>query len=396
MKKHSRINLNVLLLGIVSLLNDFSSEMIKPILPMFITALGGSSLIVGFIGGLRDSIASLLKVFSGYFSDKYGKKKRIVFSGYLTSAIFKLLLSFSTAWSHVAVFASLERIGKGLRTAPRDAIIAESMPKKRGEAFGFHRMMDTFGAILGSIVAFLLIWTFGLEYKTIILAAGIIALLSLVPLIFVKEKKHKPNKMRFMLTIRRLPKKLRLFILIATLFSFANISYMFFILKVKSTFTGKLSTGIPILLYVLFNAVYAGFSLPLGKLSDKIGREKILLFGYALFSITLLGFGFSSNLLSFIVLFVLYGLVYAAIDANQRAFVSDLSPTNLRATALGAFHTFVGLAALPANMIAGWLWQMHTEYTFLYASLVSLISFILMLTLFLPRWDKSYLLRSKA
>ena len=146
---------NILLLGIVSFINDLSSEMIMPILPMFITSLGGSSIIVGFIGGLRDSISSILKVFAGHWSDKSGRRKIFVSSGYLTSAFFKLLLSFSRIWLHVLFFASLERIGKGLRTAPRDAIIADSMPEQRGKGFGIHRAMDTSGAVLGSIVCIL-------------------------------------------------------------------------------------------------------------------------------------------------------------------------------------------------------------------------------------------------
>ena len=151
------ISINIILLGIVSFLNDASSEMIMPILPLFITSLGGTALIIGLVGGIRDSISSLLKVVFGYWSDKTGKRKIFVFSGYLTSALFKLLLSFSTIWHHVLIFSGLERVGKGIRTAPRDAIIADSMPKKRGKGFGIHRSLDTAGAILGSVIAFLLI-----------------------------------------------------------------------------------------------------------------------------------------------------------------------------------------------------------------------------------------------
>ncbi len=376
--KHLKgISANILLLGIVSFLNDISSEMIMPILPMFITALGGSGLIVGLIGGLRNSISSILKVFAGYWSDKYGKRKVFVFSGYLISALFKLLLAFSKLWHHVLVFASLERIGKGLRTAPRDAIIAESLPKERGKGFGIHRAMDTLGAILGSITVFLLFWFFGFNFKSIILIASILSFLSLIPLHFVKEKKRKPQKINLKIGLKKLPKSLKLFILISGIFALANFSYMFFILKVQKFFPGKLSVGMPILLYALFNIFYAAFAIPFGKLSDKIGREKVIVFGYLLFSLTCLAFAFLNSLPAFIILFALYGIVYAIVDGNQRAYVSDLSSEKLRATALGTFHTVTGLAALPASTVAGFLWQINPNASFIYGATVSIISVIL-------------------
>jgi MFS family permease len=371
------ISANILLLGIVSFLNDLSSDMIMPILPMFITALGGAGLIVGLIGGLRDSISSILKVFAGYWSDKSGKRKIFVSSGYLTSALFKLFLAFSKIWQHILVFASLERIGKGLRTAPRDAIIADSMPKERGKGFGIHRSMDTSGAVAGSIVVFLLFWFFGFNFKSIILIAAILAFLSLIPLYFVKEGKREPEDITLKIGLKNLPPSLKLFILISGTFALANFSYMFFILRAQEFFTGKLSIGIPILLYILFNIFYAVFAVPFGRLSDKIGRRKVIVFGYLLFSLTSLGFAFFNSLTAFIVLFALYGMVYAIVDGNQRAYVSDLSSEELRGTALGTFHTTIGLTALPASLIAGFLWQINPNITFVYGAVVSIISVIL-------------------
>ena len=188
------ISANILLLGVVSFLNDLSSEMFAPILPMFITSLGGAGLIVGLIGGLQDSIASILKVLSGYWSDRVGRRKIFVFSGYLTSAIFKLLLAFSRIWQHILLFVSFERVGKGLRTAPRDAIIADSMPEARGKGFGIHRALDTLGAILGGIMALVLYWFLEFGFTSIIFIAAIIAFISLSPLYFVKEVKREPQK----------------------------------------------------------------------------------------------------------------------------------------------------------------------------------------------------------
>ncbi len=374
------ISANILLLGIVSFLNDLSSEMIMPILPMFITALGSSGLVVGLIGGLRDSISSILKVLSGFWSDKTGKRKIFVFSGYLTSSAFKLFLAFSKIWQHILVFAGLERVGKGLRTAPRDAILADSMPKERGKGFGIHRALDTSGAIAGSIAVFLLFWFLRFDFKSIILIAAIIAFLSLIPLHFVKEGKREPQDVTLKISLKKLPKSLKLFILISGIFALANFSYMFFVLRAQEFFTGKLSIGGPILLYILFNIFYAVFAIPFGTLSDKIGRKKVIVFGYLLFSLTSLGFAFFNSLIAFVVLFALYGMVYAIIDGNQRAYISDLSKGALRATALGTFHTTTGLLALPAGLIAGFLWQINPGITFIYGSVVSIVSVVLFIT----------------
>lgn len=373
------ISANVFLLGIVSFLNDLSSEMIMPILPMFVTALGGAGLTVGLVGGVRDSISSILKVFCGYWSDRTGKRKIFVFSGYVTSSLFKLLLALSKTCRHAVILAALERVGKGVRTAARDAIIADSMAKERGKGFGIHRALDTSGAILGSIVVFLLFWFLGFSFKRIILIAGVVAFASLIPLHFVKERKTEPRDITLKIGLKNLPKSLKLFILISAIFALGNFSYMFFIIRAQQFFPGKLPiAAVPLLLYVLFNIFYAALAIPLGIVSDKAGKGKVIIFGYLLFSLTSLGFAFLSSLPAFIVLFALYGITYAAVDGNQRAFVSDLSSQQLKATALGTFHTTIGLMALPASLIAGFLWQnIAPEVTFIYGSIPGFISVLL-------------------
>jgi MFS family permease len=373
----SGISANILLLGAVSFLNDLSSEMIIPILPLFITSLGGAGFIVGLIGGLQESIASILKVVSGYWSDRIGRRKLFVSSGYLTSACFKLLLSFSAIWQHIALFASFERVGKGLRSAPRDAIIADSMPEARGKGFGIHRALDTAGAISGGIAALILYWFLGFGFRSIIAIAAIVAVLSLFPLYFVQEGKREPQAISLQISLKKLPEPLKLFITVATLFALANFTYMFFILKAAE----EESIVLAILLYILFNFFYAVLAIPFGSLSDRIGREKVLTFGYLLFSVTCLGFAFSNSLAAFLLLFPLYGVVYAMIEGNQRAFVSDLATEEFRATALGTFHTLIGITAVPASVIAGVLWDITPMWTFLFGCAVSILAVILFVLL---------------
>jgi MFS family permease len=368
---------NILFLGFAALLNEVGSVMIMPILPMFLTSLGATGIIIGLIGGLRDSVSSLLMVFGGLWADKSGKRKPFVLLGYFNSAIFKLLLAFSRTWPIALIFASLERTGKGIRTAPRDAMIAELIPKRHGWGFGFHRTFDKAGAVAGAILVFLLFWFLGLSFKSLFIIAAFITFVSLAPVMFVREKKKKPKDVTLRLGLRKLPLKARLFIIIASLFAMANFSYMFFILRAQQFFTAELAIAIPILLFVVYNVFYAGFSIPFGALSDRIGREKVIGAGYGLFFVTCIGFAFATNITMLIVLFILYGLVFAAIEGNQRAFMSDLAPEHLEATALGTFHTAVGIIALPASLIAGFLWTIEPRFTFIFGGVIALIAAVL-------------------
>lgn len=376
--RKEKVSSNVIFLGIASLLNDMSSEMILPILPMFIKMLGGNEIVVGLVGGLRDSISSISTIFSGYWSDKVRKRKVFVYLGYLFSSLFKLFLAFSKTWHYVAILFGLERIGKGLRTAPRDAIIADSMPGKRGEGFGIHRALDTSGGVIGALATFFIFWFFKVDFRFIMFLAAVVAFLSLIPLVFVRWDDCIPGKTSLRINLKILPLRLKLFIIIAGIFSLANFSYMFFILKAQSCFVGKLSIGIPILLYVLYNIFYALLAVFLGVLTDKIGRAKIIALGYFLFSITSFGFFLFNSMLAFIILFITYGLVYAMIKGNQLAYISDLSPKPLKATVLGTFHGVIGIVTLLSSLIAGFLWYyISPEAIFIYGGVVSILSVLL-------------------
>ena len=384
-RKFMGVSLNVFLLGVVSLLTDMSSEMIYPILPMFITALGGTGLIVGLIGGLGDSVASILSVVSGYYSDKMGKRKPFIYSGYGISSVSKLLFAFSTQWWHILILKPVERVGKGLRSAARDVIIADSEKGSRGRSFGVHRAMDSFGAIIGSILVFILIWYLDMEFNKIFLIAGIIGLFAIIPIMFVKEKKkklkpklrHGPFKLRF----GSLPQEFQLFLIITTIFSLGNFTYMFFILKAHEFFSDiRLAIAIPLLLYVLFNISYTVFSIPAGVISDNIGRKKVLSIGYFLFFVTCIGFVFTDSWNGLIILFALYGIVHALIDGTARAFASDLIKEDIRGTGLGTFHMMTSMAALPSSLIAGFLWDYSgSSATFIYGAFMGILATLFLL-----------------
>jgi MFS family permease len=366
---------NVIILSIVSFLNDLSSDMIMPILPMFLESLGATGKIVGLVGGIRDGISGLLKVLCGYWSDKTGKRKIFVYAGYGISSVFKLLLGLTKTAGGAVVFSSLERVGKGLRTAARDAIIAESVDaSQRGKSFGIHRALDSAGAVLGAGVAFIFLQFTGFGFSAIIIIAAVIGLASLVPLRFVSEPETPRQNAKLKLSFAILPRPLKLFIFVAAIFALGNFSYMFFVLRAQHLFEGRWATTAPILLYVLFNIFQSAFGIPVGLLSDKIGRQKVLIFGFGLFAAVSFGFAFCNSLFLYIILFALYGIVLAAVDGTERALVSDLAGPDSRATALGTYSTVTGLAALPAGIVAGFLWDKSSAYTFIYGGATAVVS----------------------
>ena len=348
---------NLVLLGFVSLFTDVSSEMLFPLIPAFvIVALMGSPLIVGAIEGAADSLSSLIKGVAGHASDRSGRRKSFVVGGYGLSAVAKYLYPLALAWPAFLGMRLVDRTGKGARDPPRDAMIVESTPKDAlGKAFGFHRTMDTAGAILGPILALLLLPLFLVghteadAYRLVFAVAAIPATIAFLLALAIRDSRRTPQARPFRLSVAHLPRRLRAFLAVAALYSFANISYAFFILRAGAV----AGTTTAILLYLLFNVVYAVNATQAGGLSDRVGRFPVLVVGYVAFVGTALIFALSSDLSWFLLGFVLYGISFAFVEGVQRAVVSDLAPAEVRGTALGTYHMAVGITKLPSGLVAG-------------------------------------------
>ena len=379
---------NVILLGLTSLFADFSSEIIVPLMPFFIKSLGGAGLAIGLISGIGDAVAAILKVVSGRLADRTKVFKKIVLSGYAFSALAKFFFPLASTWQHILAARSVERIGKGLRDAPRDAIVSESVDHhRRGSGFGLQRAMDSLGAILGSVTVLILFWKFNFDFRAIFFLAALIGLIAIIPIIFVREPStlvnYKPKKTLEFSKLNFSP-ILKKFIGISTLLYLGNFSFMFLILKAQTTFgylNFKDSVALTLLLYILFNVFDTIFSQPAGQLSDRIGRKKVITIGYVLLAATFAGFLLANSFLALLFIFPLYGLFKAFIDASQKSFVSDLSEVENRSTALGAFEASTGLVLIPGGIIAGLLWNANPNFTFIYGLVVSISALVLLQTL---------------
>ena len=380
-----KLGKDIILLGLISFFTDMSSEAIMPVLPFFIFALSpsiGSGIALGLIMGFGTALASMMNFFSGILSDRIGKRKIFISSGYTISALSKLLFPVSQAWWHLLVLRGIERAGKGIRGAPRDAFIGERYVEDRGKAFGFHRAMDTAGAIAGSLLAFIFLWIFKLDYREILLIAAIIAFFAIPPIYMLKEEKKEGKKEK--IEINDAMKK---FTFVATIFYLGNFTYGFFLWRASKIFNGFGLNGVVIalLMYALFNVVYASLSTYFGKLSDKIGRRVLIVIGYLLFSFICIGFmliAYISEIFAIVTtifLFILYGIMYALIEGNQRAYAADLS--RWKGTAQGIFKASTGIATLPAGMMAGILWDVMPDLTFIYGALLAVLAASLLATM---------------
>lgn len=375
------VTLNILVLGLTSLLTDVSSEMVFALLPFFMVyVLNIEIMFVGFVEGSAEAAASFLKTLSGWLSDKVGRRKPFAVLGYSMSALLRPLFSIATSPIHIFIIRVADRVGKGIRTPPRDALIADSVKEDvRGKAYGFHRSMDTLGAVIGPLIAFLLFPA--LWYRNIFLASLIPGLAAVILLTaFVKEKPWIGMKDR-RIQIESKPFSLgfKVFVAIATTFTLSNFSYAFFLLRAKDL---GIAIGYVPLLYLLFNLVYATFAFPIGVMADRVGKKLMVSLGYLTFGLTCLGFAFASSPTQAVALFIAYGLSFATVDAVQRAMVPDLVTARQRGAAFGVLHAAIGLASLPSSFIAGALWQLYgASIPFITGAVVSITSAMLLLML---------------
>lgn len=377
---------NVLALGLVSLLTDVSSEMIYPLLPLFLTSvLGAGQMFVGLVEGLAESAASLTKLFSGWLSDRLGKRKSLVVTGYTFSTFTRPLVAFALAPWHVLAIRFADRLGKGLRTSPRDAMIAASTDRAlMGRAYGFHRSMDHLGAVTGPLLAFGLLALLGQQLRTIFLLAAIPGLLSvLILIIWVTEVRAAPTiSLETSRPKGRLDGQLVRFLLIVTLFTLGNSSDAFLLLRAQDVGIGV--AYLP-LLWMFFHVVKAGTGMPGGILSDLRGRRATIIAGWLVYAIAYLGFGLASHPWQIWALFAFYGLYFGLTEGVERALIADLVPAERRASAFGLYHFCIGIAALPSSLLMGYLYQhFGAGLAFTFGAALAALSALLLLIFLRP------------
>lgn len=384
---------NIFFTGLVSFCMDMSSEMIYPLIPLFLAnSLGVNKSMIGLIEGLAESTASLLKVFSGWFSDRLGQRKSLMLAGYAISTLSRPIMATATVWSQVLASRFTDRLGKGVRTAPRDAIIAESARTSHlGRAFSFHRAMDTLGAVVGPAITISLLGIFSNDYRLVFwfsMAPGMIAVILIILFIQEKEKRPMPQTERPRLRFNHFDWKVKCFIVIAALFALGNSSDAFLILRAEQI-------GIPTVMipavYLVFNLVYSLSSIPAGMAADRFGKKRIILLGFVLFAGLYYGFAVAQNAAAIWSLFGLYGLFMGLTEGIQKAFLATIIPPDFKATAFGVYAAAVGLAMFPASLIAGWLWDhVSPAATFFFGAATASLSALLftVLIVFINRAER--------
>jgi MFS family permease len=367
-KKIFGLHPNVFFLGLTSLLNDFSSEMIFTLLPLFLTnILGASTVIVGLIGGISSSADALLRITSGWYSDKLQNRKTFAVLGYAVSAVTKPLMYIAGNWGAVTAIRFIDRVGKGIRNAPRDALLADSLSsKERGKGFGLQRTMDTSGAVLGLAATALIVYLIQgndavLELPTfrwmVIVGTipGIIGTLVILFLVHETRKKSKTADGQLTISVTcGFSRRFKIYLAILAIFTLGNTSDFFVILRAQNLGNSLIYIA---LILVIFNIIYALVATPAGIISDKVGRRRLIILGWTIYAVVYIGFAVASAPWHIWVLFAAYGLYYAMVEGVSRAFVADLVPAEKRGTAFGWYYGILGIALLPASLIAGWMWE---------------------------------------
>ncbi|MGE5224490.1 MAG: MFS transporter [Omnitrophica WOR_2 bacterium] len=384
---------NVWAVSLTSFFMDVSSEMVLNVLPLFLAnVLGVQTSIIGVIEGVAEATASILKLFSGWLSDKLGSRKWLAVAGYGLSAVSKPFFLAAHTWELVAGVRWADRLGKGVRTAPRDALVADSINKEnRGLAFGFHRASDTAGAMVGLLVALLVVWlaqSSSLKladstFHNIVLISLLPAFLAVISLaIGAREVPVSSQRSAPKFALKALGRPFMIFILIVSIFTLGNSSDAFLVLRAQDR---GLNVFTILAMLATFNLVYALVSTPAGSLSDRIGRRRLIIGGWTVYALIYLGFGLVQTGWQVFVLYVAYGLYYGMAFGVSNALVADLVPENLRGTAYGTYNAVIGILAFPASLIAGILWQgvgtwkgFGAPAPFLFGAALALIAAVLM------------------
>jgi len=403
-KKNNRLK-NVYVLGAVSLFNDFSSEMIYPLIPSFVkSVLGLGPAFLGILEGIAESTNSILKLFAGYFSDKIKKRKPFAVGGYTISNLLRPLIGLTRSWGVLLFLRFSDRVGKGIRTSPRDAMIADYSPtERRGFAFGFQRGMDHTGAVLGSITASLLLYFFTIELKTIFLLSVIPGIIAVLLMIFGVRSIHKkdgilkkrvevPKKyltrdkntigkkeiLKFS-DFKKLGKQFSLYLVVLVIFTLGNSTDAFLLLRASEV--GFQITVIP-LLWAILHISKALFCILGGYISDKIGRKVMILSGWFVYFLTYLGFAYFNEYYLIYLLFIIYGLYFGLTEGVEKALVADIVPKENIGTAFGFYNLSLGIATLPASVIFGFIWKAYSfRAAFLTGALISIVSSLMLLFL---------------
>jgi len=384
---------NVLALSAVSLLNDTSSEIIYPLLPTFLAmTLGASPFAIGLIEGIAESVASLLKLISGYISDKLGNRKLPVFIGYALAALTRPFLSFVTTWPQVLFVRTADRVGKGIRGSPRDALIASSVePERRGFAFGFNRAADHMGAVLGPVFAFLLLYFLAAdtdnptarEYQQVFLYASIpVAVGLIVIVLFVHEKRKEnsdENKNPIRFSLKAFDSNFKWFLVVVALFTLSNSTDAFLLLRAQNA---GISPPLLPLLWMVLHISKVISSIAGGHLSDRVGRRVLIVSGWAVYALVYAGFAFVSEPWQAWALFIVYGTYFGLTEGTEKALVADMVDEDKRGTAYGFYNLAFGITVFPASLLFGLVWtRVSAEAAFLASAAVSIIAAALFLLL---------------
>lgn len=391
--RYKNLSGNVFALSFVSLLNDTSSDIIYPLLPAFLAlTLGASPFAIGLIEGFAESVAAFLKLFSGYLSDKFERRKLPVFIGYALASLTRPLLSFAGSWQQVLFVRVTDRVGKGIRGAPRDAIIAASVPEeKRGLAFGFNRAADHLGAVIGPVVAYFLLSYFAAnannptaqEYQRVFLFASVPVVLGLFVIVFfVKEKPKEisaeiePPKIK--LSLKEFDGNFKRFLVVIALFTLSNSTDAFLLLRAEQA--GIAPAVLP-LLWMALHISKVVSSLIFGDLSDKVGRKTLIFAGWTLYALVYAGFAFIDSAWQAWALFLIYGIYFGLSEGVEKALVADLVPKEKRGTAFGFYNLAFSITVFPASLVFGALWnQFGAPTAFLLSAAVSICAAVLLLS----------------